>query len=433
LNPVRGTSKHSAIAGPAPIALVLLTAAVLSGCAAGTTGEPLGVTGTEAQVGGTVISDVGGEVEYWVEYGRTTTYGSGTEHQTATVDRGVQRTVVVNIANLERSTTYHYRLCARDSQQTGGPACGGDRQFTTVNVDCGETITADLRLSGDLGCRAVSGEDGLIVGADGIDINLAGHGVEGVNFAIRNDGGFDDVTVRNGSLYAIAVALRLDGASRNRIRDVRAGRLSSPFVEPSTGTGISIAGGEDNVVRASRVEAERIGLLATDTSRLLVEGSTGRAAMGSRGPATAIEVRGDLARILRNELGAGIAVTGAGNRVAGNRVVGQAFGIQVGGEGNVIAENEVRDTAAFSVVPESGDGIVVSPGSTGTLLRANLAISNDEDGIDVRSADTRLRDNTANDNGDFGIDAVQGVIDLGGNTASGNGNPLSQCRNVSCG
>jgi parallel beta-helix repeat protein len=98
----------------------------------------------------------------------------------------------------------------------------------------------------------------------------------------------------------------------------------------------------------------------------------------------------------------------------------------------VIAENEVRDTAAFFVVPESGDGIVVSSGSTGTLLRRNLAISNDGDGIDVRSAGTRLRDNTANDNGDFGIDAVQGVMDRGGNTASGNGNPL-QCRNVSCG
>jgi hypothetical protein len=85
--------------------LVLLTAAVLSGCAAGTTGEHLDVTGTEARATGTVISDVGGEVEYWVEYGRTTTYGSETQHQTVRVDRGVQRTVAVNVGNLERSTT----------------------------------------------------------------------------------------------------------------------------------------------------------------------------------------------------------------------------------------------------------------------------------------------------------------------------------------
>jgi hypothetical protein len=299
--------------------LVLLTAAVLSGCATGRTGEPLGVAGTEAQVFGTVISDAGGEVEYWVEYGPTTTYGSETQHQTVTFDGGAQRGVAVNIGNLERSTAYHYRLCARDSQQTGGPGCGEDRQFTTVNVDCGETITADLRLSGDLGCRALSRREGLVVGADGIDINLAGHGVEGIDFAIGNDGGFDDVTIRNGSLFALSVALRLDGASRNRIHDVRAGRLAHPGVSPPSSTGISIAGGEDNVVRASRVEAERIGLLATDSSRLLVEGSTGLAAMGSRGPATAVEVRGDLARILRNEFRAGIAVTGAGNRVAAIR------------------------------------------------------------------------------------------------------------------
>ena len=69
--------------------------------------------------------------------------------------------------------------------------------------------------------------------------------------------------------------------------------------------------------------------------------------------------------------------------------------------------------------------------AAGTRLRGNVATSNFDDGIDVRSATTKLRDNRADDNEDFGIDAVTGVTDLGGNTASGNGNPL-QCRNVFC-
>jgi hypothetical protein len=54
------------------IAVVLVGAGLCSGCAVGTTGSPSNVTGTEAVVGGSVVSDVGGEVEYWVEYGPTT-------------------------------------------------------------------------------------------------------------------------------------------------------------------------------------------------------------------------------------------------------------------------------------------------------------------------------------------------------------------------
>jgi parallel beta-helix repeat protein len=411
------------------VALVLVGAGVWSGCATGITGSPVQTAGTQATVAGEVVSDVGGEVEYWVEYGPTTAYGSETEHATETIERNVSRTVVRTIRGLERSTTYHYRLCARDSQQTGGPGCGEDRQVTTVNVDCGDTLTADLRLSGDLDC--VPGADGLTVGADGIDINLAGHIVRGRGFGIANSG-FDDVTIRDGRAYALDAAIALDGASRNRILRVSAG-LNRPFSEVPTVIGIRIQGGEANVVRASSVQASNIGLSATDSSRLLVEGSTGFAGMGSRGGGPAVRVRGDLARILRNDLDSGISVGGSANRIAGNRVHGIEFGIEVvGGEGNVVAENEARDAFTFPFDPETGDGILVSSEAIGTLLRANVAISNDEDGIDVRSAGTRLRDNRANDNGDFGIDAVEGVIDVGGNTASGNGNQL-QCRNVFCG
>jgi parallel beta-helix repeat protein len=213
------------------------------------------------------------------------------------------------------------------------------------------------------------------------------------------------------------------------IRDVRAGA--------TPGIGISIRGGEANVVRASHVAGEGSGLMATDSTGLLVEGSTGFAGAGSRGGAPAIEVDGDLARIVRNDLGSWISVEGSSDRVAGNRIEALEQGVEIrGGEGNVVAENEVRD-AFIAFDPElQGDGIVVLSEAAGNLLRANIAISNDDDGIDVRSASTRLRENTALGNGDFGIKAIEGVTDLGGNVAGGNGfrtgNPL-QCQNVFCG
>jgi parallel beta-helix repeat protein len=413
--------------------LLLSAATLCAGCATGQTGSTWGVAGTTAAVFGTVVSDTGGQVEYWVEYGTSTGYGSQTAHHTATVQQNAPHAVLVTIDGLQRSTTYHYRVCAQDSQQKGGPGCGEDQQLTTVNVDCDDTITADLRLSGDLDCIRTGGRDGPVVGADGVDIDLAGHTIRGAGVALENSGGFDDVTIHGGSLYAIGTALALDGASRNRIKDVGAGLLENPFAGPSTNVGVRIQGGEANVVRHSDLQGSSLGLWATDSPGLLVVDSTGVSGSGSRGAGTAVFVDGNLARVLRNDLSASIFVDGSSNRIVGNRVKAVGFGIHLAaGHDNLVAENEVHDTTILPFMSDAGDGIVVQADAVGTRLRGNVSTSNVDDGIDVRSPTTRLRDNRADDNEDFGIDAVSGVIDLGGNTASGNGNPL-QCRNVFCG
>jgi hypothetical protein len=381
----------------------------------------------------TVISNTGGEVEYWVEYGTSTGYGSQTVHQTDTVQQNAPLATILAIPGLQRSTTYHYRVCAQDSQQTGGPGCGEDKQFTTVNVDCDDTITADLRLSGDLNCLRTGGRDGPQVGADGIDINLAGHLVSGASVALENSGGFDDVTIRNGSLYAIGTALVLDGASRNQIKSVSAGLIQAPLAGPSTSTGIEIQGGEANAIRRSTLFGSGAGLSATDSPGLLVADSAIGSGAGSRGGGAAVLLRGDLAQVLRNDLNATVFVDGSSNRIVDNDVLAVGFGIELfAGHDNLVAENQVHDTTILSFMTDAGDGIIVRPEAVGSRLRDNGSTSNFDDGIDVRSPTTRLRNNRADDNEDFGIDAVSGVVDLGGNTASGNGNPL-QCRNVFCG
>jgi parallel beta-helix repeat protein len=413
--------------------LAVLVGVGCTGCATGITGSPGGVSGTRAEVFGDVVSNTGGDVEAWVEYGTSTAYGSEGEHRTVTVPQNSQQTLLLNVAGLRRATTYHYRVCARDSQQSGGPGCGEDRQLTTVNVDCGDTITADLRLSGDLYCLRGSGGDGPAVGADGIDIDLDGHRISAPGVALDNGGGFDDVTIRNGSLFAYGTALKLDGASRNQIVGVGAGLLQDTFTGPSTSTAIAITGGEANVVRASSLQAESIGVSAVDSPGLLVVDSSAFVSAGSRGGGTAVDVRGDLARVLRNSFRAGIFVNGSSNRVVGNDVQGVIVGIQLaGGRHNVLARNQVHDTLTLPFAPDGGDGILVLPGAVGSRVRGNVVTSNGEDGIDIQSRFTRLRNNRADDNHDLGIDAVAGVTDLGGNSASGNGNPL-QCRNVACG
>ena len=65
-------------------------------------------------------------------------------------------------------------------------------------MQCGDTITQDTTLDSDLlDCPGPA----IIVGADGITIDLGGHTVSGQVFGPSvGNSGFDDVTVRNGRL-----------------------------------------------------------------------------------------------------------------------------------------------------------------------------------------------------------------------------------------
>jgi parallel beta-helix repeat protein len=391
-----------------------------------------------ARVGGKVASTAGGRTSYWAEFGRTRSYGSETTHQSVTLARGIPQAVAVTIDGLDRAARYHYRLCARDSE-TG--SCGADRVVTTQSVACGETVTADVRLTGDLDCGfdglgPGTGGTGLVIGANGIDVNLGGHSMSSfVNVGgadvrgIDNSGGHDDVTIRNGGLGLWGHAIHLEGAGRNRVVGVSA--QGSPY-------GVLVDGGEDNELRDDRLSGRVTGLLATGQASLVVAHST---LSGSFGPA--MDVEADDAVIAYDEVAAGqpiagpaVRLGGSRNRVFGNRIggggfAGSAIGLRVdSGAGNRLIGNEVFG-AGLDPGGGSGDGILVTSLANGTLLRGNFAHDNADDGIDVRSAATRLRDNRADGNGDLGIDAVAGVTDLGGNRASGNGNPL-QCINVFC-
>ena len=60
---------------------------------------------------------------------------------------------------------------------TGRARCGEDRTFATTNLGFGDVITQDFALSGSTTC--VSSEVGLVIGADGVDVNLNGHALSG--------------------------------------------------------------------------------------------------------------------------------------------------------------------------------------------------------------------------------------------------------------
>ncbi len=413
----------------------MLAVVLWAGCATGQTGPPRLVSHNSAELTGLVGTDSPGQVEYWFEYGTTTAYGAETQHETANLEPNALRNVAATIDGLPRSTTYHYRLCAQDDSQQGGPGCGEDRTVKTQSFACGETVTADVRFTGTVWCRDLPvGTDGLVIGASGIEIDLHGfslHGPDGeAGSAIDNSGGFDNVTIRgidNVGMYS--------GSTLN-------GFGNGVHVEDATGTRIlyvrttvDITGGSATEVRHSWISGG-LGLRAQDTTGLVVADNL--AHFG------AMELSGVLdSRIVRNSMrppswffccSQAIRVAGNRNVIKDNTVSGWAGGlVLLSGADNKLLDNEVF----ASHLPDpngtdsDGDGIFVGAFTAGTIVRGNQTHDNEGDGIEVQGTETRIAGNTADDNGDFGIDAVAGVIDGGGNTASGNGNPL-QCRNVFC-
>jgi hypothetical protein len=100
-------------------------------------------------------------------------------------------------------------------------------QATTVH--CGETVRKDVILNKDLDCSA-GGTGGLVVGADGITIDLNHHKIIGAGGpdgyeGIENDG-FNDVTIENGTVARFQDQLLLNDVTHNTVEHM--------FLKPSS-------------------------------------------------------------------------------------------------------------------------------------------------------------------------------------------------------
>jgi len=147
-------------------------------------------------------------------------------------------------------------------------------------LGCGAVVTQDTTLTSDLlDCPG----NGLVIGADGITVDLNGHTISGQiisggspdQVGIENRG-HDDVTIRNGTVTFFARGgVLLVGVDRNRVQDLtmdffdefsiqlEGGGSANQFTgnhlaRPGT-SGISILGAaaasRDNVIRGNGIDA----------------------------------------------------------------------------------------------------------------------------------------------------------------------------------
>ena len=271
-------------------------------------------------------------------------------------------------------------------------ATGSPAGATPSAVTCGTVVTTDVRLTADLvDCPA----SGLVVGAPGITIDLAGHAIDGTGSGagIDNEAGHDDVRIRRGTVrdFVFGVVLfQADGARLDRVDAI------------ANLDGFNVASSVD-------VELDRV------------------AAVGNVGPGVEItfsdQVTVRRSTFTDNGLWGVVDRFSERSHHVGNTIVGNdAPGLTLDRTGGAVVErNRIADNA--------GHGIELVAVVDAQVVR-NDADANSGDGISIDSPGNLLRGNRTAGNAGGGIVAPEGTVDGGGNRARGNGG--ADCTGVSC-
>ncbi len=222
-------------------------------------------------------------------------------------------------------------------------------------MSCGETIKKDTKLDRNLlNCP----NNGIMIGADGVTLNLNGHLIDGDGTDFRGcdpngevcdtgivDDGHDRVTVKNGRVRQFAVGV-LFGTSTPGV--VRHGRVLGITSSGNRFFGFVIASTVRSLVRDSSAignlapDGDGLGLFASRHVRILHNSFRHNAEIGIHMDQSSHNL---ISGNLFTETGefAALLITGSNrNQVRGNHSVRDRDGIILGpGNGNVIAGNRI--------------------------------------------------------------------------------------------
>lgn len=362
-----------------------------------------------------------------------------------------------------------------------GTAAGQDA------IGCGDVITEDTTLAADIGpCP----ENGLVVAADGVTLDLGGHTITGDPEARRapDKAGIlvdraSGVTVTNGTVQNFDGGVVVRGGGDNTIRKVTASdnvnyrvltgrdsriddidRQTGPFCD--YGDGIAVFNSSGNSVEQNNVTGNGpyggIALIENSDDNVVAKNQILDNDVLNTNPDGEITICGGPPGPMpegRESMTIGVKIEGPGadrNVVEGNHVRNASMaGVGVVGQltagpqssDNVVRNNQISDTARSTQGdPEAegrahSHGIALmrssrSPSAEGTLIEGNNSSRNLGNGVYMDSREslsgTVVRGNVANNNGLDGI-GVEGPGDpdgprnvITGNRGHGNGERAEQ-------
>jgi parallel beta-helix repeat protein len=231
-------------------------------------------------------------------------------------------------------------------------------------VACGDTIVADVRLESDLVCAG----SGLLVGADGIQVNLNGHAITGADGGIGIDlAGRAGVSVIGGRVAGFFTGIRTLDASDIQIKgnrlegnndgvDLQIGsRLiavkDNAFVN-NAARGIMVRSGtSDNEIKANTLTGNNIGILLFGTvgtavkQNALRENHLNGIRLGVLARDNLIAENAIASHPAGIELVAGAAGSSTGNRLLENVLSMNGCGLKGPLAGNTVKETTFHDNA----------------------------------------------------------------------------------------
>jgi parallel beta-helix repeat protein len=229
-------------------------------------------------------------------------------------------------------------------------------QVSAAQVSCGEVITQDTKLDNDLiNCPG----SGIVIGADDIDLDLAGHVVDGApgsGSGVDDSGSYDGLTVTNGTFQQFDLGIHVYEAAHVTVSKVAVADTfdnwmlftRSPYcvIEKSTGVG---SGGAIDLLESENCLVQKNTVFATSSGILLFKTNHSTVRMNSA-------TGGSRAGI---ELG-----TANDNLVEKNSTSGSTYGIFVfDSDRNVVRANDMNANLF--------DGLYVTFSSEGTVAEHN--------------------------------------------------------------
>lgn len=260
-----------------------------------------------------------------------------------------------------------------------------------TTVTCGQVLTQSTRVTNDLtDCQ----NDGLVIGANGITLDLGGSVIDGIGqgVGIRNDG-FDAVTIRNGTVQEFDYGVQL-GA--NTALGIVADLTLRLHQEAGAYLNNADDGTNGNQVRDNSFAGNAAGIvLENGTQGALVQRNTvaGSAREGIRVLSSTGNRFEENSITGSSESGIMLDLASGNNSLVGNTITASAKSavlIQAASHGNLVEGNTVSEGEAGIEVIDSNE----------TQIIANVANSFDKPGVVLeRAHDTVVRGNDLRFNG----------------------------------
>ncbi|MCP3973521.1 MAG: hypothetical protein GY720_03395 [bacterium] len=309
-------------------------------------------------------------------------------------------------------------------------------------LSCGDTVTTNTTLAGNLSCSGTA----LVIGADGIIIDLGGFSIsgDGTGSGIFDGAGHSGFTVRNGRIrnfeFGVYLVGPATGVAFRTIEDLR--------IRDNTDAGIRLENAREVIVQ--RVRVWRNGTAANSTGEGLdIIGSLSlqvRDSVFFNNLQNGVRVnQGEevilIGNVMRDNAVAGIDYANATDSFAkDNRIVRNQAGVFFSdSSGHTLVTNSIRHNTVGVIVTNppagisrlnrfegngisrNGEGMLFEdPATNDTIVVGNTIRRNGADGIRVLDGKVVFEDNRAAANGGSGLALLGGVQDVNGNVAVSN-------------